>query len=475
MIKKEKEIENYLLIGAGEAAFKIIKEIEKSNKNKKSNIRIVGLLDDKYKEKSKELLSFSILGSIKDLKRTVKKYEVTVVLLAIETFSQEFLEKIIDDLDLKKVKLKVIPASRETLQNNTNFAKIRSVKAEDLIGRRFLSMNEQLLQEMLNEEKVLVTGAGGSIGSTICQQLLKYPVKEIVCLCRSEYSLYKLKEKLVEENILNKSISYLIGDIRDQKRMQEIIQSKKIDSIFHAAAHKHVPLMEENPKEAFKNNVDAVLQLLEVAYQEKIKQFVFISTDKAVNPANIMGLSKYLAECLVNYYYQKFNIKTIIVRFGNVIGSRGSVVPLFKKQLKEGGPITVTNINVQRYFMSIFEAVMLVINSLALSNGGETFILDMAEPVNINDLVKRLIKLEGFLKEEITIKYTGLRKGEKINEELFAKNDDLIKTSNSRIYEIKQNNKQDLNLIFNKIMKLRKRIHLINPLNFKKEMQDLIK
>ena len=475
MIKKAKEIENYLLIGAGEAAFKIIKEIEKSNKNKKRDIRIVGLLDDKYKEKSQELLSFPILGSIQDLKSIVKKYKVKVVLLAIETFSQRFLEKIIDDLDLRKVKLKVIPASRETLQNNTNFEKIRCVKAEDLIGRRFLSMNEEKLQVTLSKEKVLVTGAGGSIGSTICQQLLKYPVKEIVCLCRSEYSLYKLKEKLVEENILNKSISYLIGDIRDQRRMEEIIQSKKIDSIFHAAAHKHVPLMEENPKEAFKNNVDAVLQLLEVAYQEKIKKFVFISTDKAVNPTNIMGLSKYLAECLVNYYHQYFKIKTIIVRFGNVIGSRGSVVPLFKKQLKKGGPITVTDINVQRYFMSIFEAVMLVVNSLTLANGGETFILDMAEPVNINNLVKRLIKLKGFLPEEITIKYTGLRKGEKINEELFDKSDDLIKTSNSRIYEIKQNNKQDLTLIFNKIIQLRKQIHLINPLNFKKEMQDLIK
>ncbi|HMB02031.1 MAG TPA: SDR family NAD(P)-dependent oxidoreductase, partial [Spirochaetota bacterium] len=323
----------------------------------------------------------------------------------------------------------------ETFVQRASLQKTRKIYAEDLLSRAPVELNTGIIKNNFNGKTVLITGAGGSIGSEICHQLLFYPVTRLICMGRGEYSLYKLKEKLEAENKNKIKINYYLGNIKDRERLAEIFDAEHPDIIFHAAAHKHVPFMEENEKEAVKNNIIGTANVLAAAVTFKVRKFILISTDKAVNPANVMGASKRAAELLTGFYYNKYKLNIAIVRFGNVLGSRGSVVPLFRKQIMNGGPITVTHPEVVRFFMTIPEAAQLTINCGAMSRGGERFILDMGKPVKIDSLVRRMIRLYGYEPDkDIKIKYTGLRRGEKIYEQLMTDQEKFKPTKNKRIF-----------------------------------------
>ncbi len=428
-------MKNYLFLGAGESAFELISD-EKRDANL---INIVGILDDQEEKQKNNIKGVPVLGKIKDIKKIVKRFKVSVVVICIERIAKKTLEFIIDSTSGLNIKIKIIPAPKEYISSSLQWDKIRDVSAEDIIGRKNIVLSKNIIEKKINDKTILITGAGGTIGSAICYQLMDYKIKKIVCLCRGENSLYFLKEFIESENKNKLAIKYYLGSAKDEELVREILAKEKVNVIFHAAAHKHVPLMEENEKEAIKNNVFTTLNLLSLSQEFMIENFVFISTDKAVNPKNIMGASKRLGEKLVLYFAENYNIPSTIVRFGNVIGSRGSVVPLFMRQLKKGGPITITNPNVERFFMTIPEAASLVINAAAISNGKDIYMLDMGEAVKIESLVKRLILIHGFQPgKDIKIKYTGLRLGEKLNEELYSKTDKVLTTINPKIFEIKE-------------------------------------
>ncbi len=462
---------NHLLIGAGEAAYELIDDIKKTQKK----ITIVGILDDLEEKKKITIKNVRVLGKIKDIKKTIDLYKVSTIVICIEKISQSLLEFIIDNTSGLKIKIKIIPAPGEYLRKNITFDKIREVSAEDIIGRKNIVLTQNIIKKKFNNKVILITGAGGTIGSALCYQLMDYSLKKIVCVCRGENSLYLLKRLLQEENKNNIPIHYHLGDVKDYEQMKELIIDEKPNIIFHAAAHKHVPLMEENEKEAIKNNVFATLNLLQLVKEYQLEDFVFISTDKAVNPKNIMGASKKLAENLVNYFSHNDKLFTCVVRFGNVIGSRGSVVPLFNQQISKGGPITITDPEVERYFMTIPEAASLVINAVALSGGNETYMLDMGDPVKIDNLVKRLISVQGYVvNRDVKIRYTGLRPGEKLTEELYNKNDEIFPTINPNIYEIRENFSITKNF-YQEIIALRKNLEKYNSLRIRKWIEKNLK
>ena len=362
-------------------------------------------------------------------------FKINEIIICVEKISAARLGHIIDKIDVERVKIRIIPTFKETLDHKKQVTFTRDIKAEDLLGRDPIVLNNELIKENFKDKKILITGAGGSIGSEICHQLLSYPIKELICLSRSEFSLYQLQEKLVEENSQHLPVHYLLGNIRDVYSLDSLFSQFTPDIVFHAAAHKHVPYLETQEKEAIKNNVIGTENVLKVSKKYRVKKCILVSTDKAVNPGNVMGASKRLAEILSESYFQRENLVTAIVRFGNVLGSKGSVVPLFRKQILKGGPITVTHPQVVRYFMTIPEAALLVINCGALAKGGEKFILDMGKPIRIDDLVKKLIRLYGFKpKRDIKIQYTGLRPGEKLIEELLTQGENVEKTINQKIF-----------------------------------------
>lgn len=423
---------NVLIIGAGDCASTIMTEIRKE---KSDEYNIVGIIDDNKSKIGNYLNGVKILGDRNDIAEIVEKENIDEIFFAIAKINGEERAKILDICSNTKAKIKVIPGYYQLLEEGISFNKMRYVDLKDLIGREEVKLDKVGIEEYIKDKVVLVTGGGGSIGAELCRQIAKYNPKLLLILDIYENNAYDIQNELsFNEPNLNKKV--IIASVRDKFRLNQVISAYKPSIIFHAAAHKHVPLMEDNPCEAIKNNVLGTLNMVELAIQYKVEKFVLISTDKAVNPTNIMGATKRLCEMIVQAANNERGNKTefVAVRFGNVLGSNGSVIPLFKKQIKKGGPVTLTHKNITRYFMLIPEAAQLVLQAGAYAKGGEVFVLDMGKPVKIYDLAENLIKLSGYKpNEEIKIQITGLRPGEKLYEELLM-NKDLRKTQHNKIF-----------------------------------------
>ena len=420
-----------LIIGAGDAGEIIIREM---NKHPELGKKIVGLIDDNPGKANLQMHGVRVLGNRYDIPKVIEKYAVDEVIIAMPSAPGKDIKEIYNLSVQTDVKVKIVPGVYELINGNVNLNQIREVKVEDLLGREQVKLDIKRIARDVEGRTILVTGAGGSIGSELCRQIARFKPCCLLMLDIYENNLYyldlELKKKYPDIEIIP-----IISSIRDKERLDNLFARYRPELVFHAAAHKHVPLMEYHPGEAVKNNIFGTRNLLEVADRYNVDKFVLISTDKAVNPTNVMGATKRVAEMLVQAMNKRSRTKYMAVRFGNVLGSNGSVIPLFQKQIAAGGPVTVTHEEVTRYFMTIPEAVQLVIQAAALGKGGEVFVLDMGEPVKIIDLAKDLIKLSGLkLGEDIDIEITGLRPGEKLYEELLHDTENNISTEHERIF-----------------------------------------
>ena len=405
-----------LIVGAGAAGTLLVRQMLMHPAMRMDPIAFV---DDDPEKLRKDIYGVRILGAIKDIERIVDTMGITKVVIAMPSLPIKKLNEVYDGARKTGAECVILPNIDDVMSGNLHVQQLRNVEIEDLLGRDPVQLDQTMIEKQLRGKKILVTGAGGSIGSEICRQVAKFKPKEIVILGHGENSIYQLNMELVGKYSQHFTITPVIADVQDRKRIFEVMDKYKPDVVYHAAAHKHVPLMELNPREAVKNNILGTRNVAEAASHARVKAFVMVSTDKAVNPPNIMGATKRLCEMIVQDMATRSEYtKFVAVRFGNVLGSRGSVIPLFKKQIAEGGPITVTHPDIVRYFMTIPEAAQLVIQAGALARGGEIFVLDMGQPVKIVDLAKNLIRLSGYDEGDIEIKFTGLRPGEKMYEEL---------------------------------------------------------
>lgn len=407
-----------LIIGAGAAGTMITRQLLN---NVQSPLEPVAFLDDDLTKKGLELFGIRVLGNTNKLKEIVNSYKIEHIIVAIPSMSKLKRAKLMEKCINTGIKTQTVPMIEDLLTGKIAINEIRDVKIEDLLGREEIQLDMRAISNKLSEKTILVTGAGGSIGSEICRQAINFKPKQLILLGHGENSIYTIDMELRQLEFVKSGevdIVPIIADIKDQERIFHIISTFHPDVIYHAAAHKHVPLMEVNPIEAVKNNIFGTKNIAEAAAVLGVGHFVMISTDKAVNPPNVMGATKRFAEIIIQNIAKTSKTKFAAVRFGNVLGSRGSVIPLFKKQISEGGPVTVTDERMTRYFMTIPEASRLVIQAGTLAEGGEIFVLDMGEPVKIADLAKNLIRLSGYKEEEIKIEYTGIRPGEKLYEEL---------------------------------------------------------
>ena len=405
-----------LIVGAGAAGTLLVRQMLMHPAMRMDPIAFV---DDDPDKLRKDIYGVRILGAIKDIERIVDTMGITKVVIAMPSLPIKKLNEVYDVARKTGAECVILPNIDDVMSGNLHVQQLRNVAIEDLLGRDPVQLDQTMIEKQLRGKKILVTGAGGSIGSEICRQVAKFKPKEIIILGHGENSIYQLNMELVGKYSQHFTITPVIADVQDRKRIFEVMDKYKPDVVYHAAAHKHVPLMEINPREAVKNNILGTRNVAEAASHSRVKAFVMVSTDKAVNPPNIMGATKRLCEMIVQDMATRSEYtKFVAVRFGNVLGSRGSVIPLFKKQISEGGPITVTHPEIVRYFMTIPEAAQLVIQAGSLARGGEIFVLDMGQPVKIVDLAKNLIRLSGFNEGDIEIKFTGLRPGEKMYEEL---------------------------------------------------------
>jgi len=421
-----------MIIGAGEAASLLIKEMKN---NKRSIYEPVVAVDDDHKKHNTQINGVLVVGGRRKIIKTAIDMGVEEIVLAIPSITRKETLEIIDICQKTGCKLKVLPSVYSLVNGEVSIKEIRDVTVEDLLQRDEIALSVEEISGYLKGETILVTGGGGSIGSELCRQIASYEPKSLLVFDIYENSAYDLQNELLQKYKDELDIKVIIGSIRDKKRLDYVFSQYKPEIVFHAAAHKHVPLMEFNPQEAVKNNVFGTLNLAECAHKYNCKKFVLISTDKAVNPTSIMGATKRIAELIIQYMNSVSHTKFSAVRFGNVLGSNGSVIPLFKKQIEYGGPITITHPEVTRYFMTIPEAVSLVIQSGAMMEGGEIFVLDMGEPVKIIDLAKSLISLSGLeLGVDIDFEYVGLRPGEKFYEELLISEDGVEITQNDKIF-----------------------------------------
>ncbi len=419
-----------LIVGAGDAGEILIREM---NKHTELGRHIVGLIDDDPAKANLEIHGKKVLGNRYDIPEILEEYRVDEVVIAIPSARGKEIKGIFELCAKDDVKVNIVPGMYEILNGDVNLSQIREVKVEDLLGREQVKLNNRVIAEHVENKTVLVTGAGGSIGSELCRQIARFNPQRLLMLDIYENNLYFLDLEL-KEKYKELEFEPIIGSIRDRDKLRYLFAKYKPDVVFHAAAHKHVPLMEHNPEEAVSNNIFGTRNLIEVADEFSVERFVLISTDKAVNPTNVMGATKRVAEMFIQTINKESKTKFMAVRFGNVLGSHGSVIPLFKKQIAQGGPVTVTHKDVIRYFMTIPEAVQLVIQAGSIGQGGEVFVLNMGEPVKIIDLAKDLIKLSGLrLGDDIDIEITGLRPGEKLYEELLHDDEDNVATEHARI------------------------------------------
>ena len=431
MLRRPEGVRNVMVIGAGEAGSLVIQEFKKHPDLK---MRPVVLIDDDVNKHGMRIHGVRVFGGRNIIPEMVQKKNIKEIVIAMPSIDRLQIREIVSICSETKCKLKIVPGVYELLDGKVSINRIRDVKIEDLLGREPVKVNLEEISGYIKDKVVLVTGGGGSIGSELCRQIARFEPKELLIFDISENNVYSLEFDL---SSLYPDLKYtaLIGSVRDRARLEYIFDKYRPNVVFHAAAHKHVPLMELNATEAIKNNVFGTLNVAEMADKFNAERFILISTDKAVNPTNIMGASKRIAEIIILMMSIKSRTVFSAVRFGNVLGSDGSVIPLFKKQIEKGGPVTVTHPEVTRYFMTIPEAVQLVIQAGAMAEGGEIFILDMGEPVKIADLARDMIRLSGLEPGvDIEIEYIGLRPGEKLYEELLLNEEGITATKYKKIY-----------------------------------------
>ena len=422
---------NVLIIGAGEAAKIVLGTLRSSMKEV---YNVVGLIDDNTNKVDYAISGNRILGTRYDIPNICKEHNVELILFTISNIKNEDRKNILKICQETECKVRILPGTKDLIKNKNIIDSFRDVEIEDLLGRDSVKLDNKNIGKLIKNKTILVTGGGGSIGSELCRQIVKYQPERLVMVDIYENNLYDIEQEL-KMNYPNMKIEAIIASVRDKKRLNEIFDKFRPYLVFHAAAHKHVPLMETSPLEAIKNNVFGTYNVVNCADEYEAKRFVLISTDKAVNPTNIMGATKRLCEMIVQAKDKVSSTEYAAVRFGNVLGSNGSVVPLFKKQIAKGGPVTVTHKDITRYFMTIPEAVSLVLQAMSGANGGEIFVLDMGEPVKIYDMAVNLIKLSGLEPNvDIPIKITGLRPGEKLYEELLMAEEGLEETKHDKIY-----------------------------------------
>lgn len=414
---KAKYTHNILIMGAGEGGRVLINSLLSTKNTEK--VKISGIIDDDVNKVGTYLNGIKVLGTTSDLNKLIKENEVDMLTVAIPSISKHRLNELFDLSQSLGIKLNIMPSIEEIAEGKVNFSKLKDIDVVDLLGREEVKLDIEQIKEKITNKVILVTGAGGSIGSEICRQVMRFNPKKLLLLGHGENSIYLINREL-QNKYRNKEteIIPIIADVQDRPRIDMIMEMYHPDIVYHAAAHKHVPLMEYNPVEAVKNNVIGTRNVAESAKLHEVGSFVMVSTDKANNPPNVMGSTKRIAEMIVTGLNEEGHTKFSAVRFGNVLGSRGSVIPVFKEQIAKGGPVTVTDFRMTRYFMTIPEASRLVIQSGALAKGGEIFILDMGEPVKILDLAKQMIKMSGSSEDEIQIIESGIRPGEKLYEEL---------------------------------------------------------
>ncbi|EGP5502114.1 polysaccharide biosynthesis protein [Enterococcus faecium] len=419
---------NTLIVGAGEGG-RILYNSFLGSKTAQ-DIHVVGFVDDDPNKRNTYLSGKKVLGSLKDIPELIEKYDIQMVTIAIPSLSRKKLRRIFELVESAHVKVNTMPSMEELASGKISVSKLKTIDVVDLLGRDEVELDIESIKDQITNKVILVTGAGGSIGSEICRQIIQFDPAKLLLLGHGENSIYLIDRELrTHHQKCPTEIVPIIADIQDRKKINEIMEQYHPDIVYHAAAHKHVPLMEYNPKEAVKNNIFGTKNVAEAAKAAKVKNFVMVSTDKANNPPNVMGSTKRIAEMIVTGLNEEGCTKFSAVRFGNVLGSRGSVIPVFREQIAQGGPVTVTDFRMTRYFMTIPEASRLVIQSGALAKGGEIFILDMSEPVKIVDLAKNMIRLSGYSEDEIEIIETGIRPGEKLYEELLLdkeRNDEAV-------------------------------------------------
>ncbi|MFD9627204.1 polysaccharide biosynthesis protein [Peribacillus muralis] len=408
-----------LIIGAGSAGTMVARQLLKNND---VDLLPVAFIDDNPRKHNLDILGIPVVGDVGKIARKVEALQIEHIIIAIPSLNKQEMNRIFQECARTNAKTQILPMLEDLLTGKLSVNKFRDVQVEDLLGREPVELDIDVISEYVTEKVILVTGAGGSIGSEICRQISKFNPSKLILLGHGENSIYTIEMEL-RETYKNKHIEFLteIADLQDQKKMLSVMAQYQPDVVYHAAAHKHVPLMERNPEEAVKNNLIGTMNTAKAASWNGVKTFVMISSDKAVNPTSVMGSTKRLAEMTIQQMNGNSKTKFVAVRFGNVLGSRGSVIPLFTKQIEKGGPVTVTHPDMIRYFMTIPEASRLVIQAGALAKGGEIFVLDMGNPVKIVDLAKNLIKLSGHSEEDIAIQFTGTRPGEKLFEELLNK------------------------------------------------------
>lgn len=416
LLRPQENLKRVLVIGGGEAGTLLLRSIKR---DPHTEYKVVAIIDDDRHKQNLNLMDVKVCGKTKDIPRIVEEKKIDEIFIAIPSLGKLRIREIYEQCLNTQAIIKVMPKIEDVMTGKITVNDMQAVKIEDLLGREEVKLNMDAIRNKLTGKKIVITGAGGSIGSEICRQVVQFEPAQVVLLGHGENSIYTIHTELCENN-RDKDIEFIpiIADIQDRKRIFEVIQQYTPDVIYHAAAHKHVPLMECNPHEAVKNNIFGTKNIADAAHAFNVSNFVMISTDKAVNPPNIMGATKRIAEMIIQNLARSSDTNFAAVRFGNVLGSRGSVIPRFQAQIAAGGPVTVTHPEMTRYFMTIPEASRLVLQAGTLAQGGEVFVLDMGEPMKIVDLAKNLIRLSGYTEEDIAIEFSGIRPGEKMYEEL---------------------------------------------------------
>lgn len=425
--KQMMEKKHLLIIGAGEAGQHVAERLKH-----RQEYKVVGFLDDDHQKIGMDICSIPVLSEIKLLKSMAQRVNVQQILIAIPSLSPQKLQQVMKLCVETGIRTQIVPSLDQLVNGQPMLNQVRDVNIEDLLGREEVALDEAMLAKHITNKTVLVTGAGGSIGSEICRQLLRLHPEKLILLGHGENSIYSIEQEL--RPLTKTTLIPIIADIKDANVMDEIMHTHRPHIVYHAAAHKHVPLMEMNPLESVKNNILGTRNVAQAAHMANIERFVMISSDKAVDPPNAMGATKRIAEMVIQQFAKKSCTKFAVVRFGNVLGSRGSVIPLFQQQISKGGPVTITDARMTRYFMTIPEAARLVLQASVLTEGEDIFILDMGEPVKIIDLAKNLIRLSGFELHQIPIVEVGIRPGEKLHEVLLGEHEQLKQKVYNKIY-----------------------------------------
>ena len=468
--KKDDNRKRVLIIGAGEAAKVVIGTIKITMRK---SYNIIGLIDDNVNKVNYAISGKKILGTRYDIPRICEENKIDLILFTISNIDNKQKKEILEICQKTQVKVRILPGTADLIKNKNLMSSFRNVEIEDLLGREAIKLDNDNIASLVEGKVVLVTGGGGSIGSELCRQIMKYNPDRLVIVDIYENNLYDIEQEL-KMNYPQSKIDAIVASVRDKKRLNEIFDDYRPYLVFHAAAHKHVPLMETSPLEAIKNNVFGTYNVVNCADEFEVKKFILISTDKAVNPTNVMGATKRLCEMIIQAKNKVSKTEYAAVRFGNVLGSNGSVVPLFKKQIANGGPVTVTHKEITRFFMTIPEAVSLVLQAMTYAKGGEIFVLDMGEPVKIYDMAVNLIRLSGLEPNvDIDIKITGLRPGEKLYEEILMAEEGLQSTKHDKIHIAEPMN-INMDMIQDKLERLQKLLDTTDNEHLK-EVKECIK